>query len=116
MSGDPRYIVGELVEVGTPEGENQPRALIYCTEAEIRGVKQLPIMRRVAIVPLDLLNNSAVPPIVAECRRLRAACAAAREILRADPTWDAAVAIVAQIEQALEATQETPLPSDDSNP
>lgn len=59
MSSDPRYIVGELVEVGTPEGSDQPRALIHCTEQEIAAVRRLPMLQRVAVVPLEVLNGGA---------------------------------------------------------
>lgn len=72
MSGSPKYIVGELVELGTPEGSDQPRALIQCRESDIAAVKYAPMMRRVAIVPLEALHGSDAPPIVAECAELRA--------------------------------------------
>ena len=72
MSGTPKYLIGELVELGTPAGEDQPRALIHLSEADIAAVPTVPMFRRVAIVPLDLLNGSDVPPIVAECLRLQA--------------------------------------------
>ena len=71
MSGAPKYIIGELVQLGTPEGSDQPRALIHCIESDIAAVKYAPMQRRVAIVPLDDLNGSDVPPIVAENRLLR---------------------------------------------
>jgi hypothetical protein len=72
MSGAPKYIIGELVQLGTPEGSDQPRALIHCKEGDIAAVKYAPMLRRVAIVPLEELNGSDVPPIVAECVELRA--------------------------------------------
>lgn len=71
MSSDAKQIMGVLVALGTPEGSDQPRALVHCTEDEIRNVKHVPMMARVAIVPLEDLNGSAVPPIVEENRRLR---------------------------------------------
>lgn len=71
MSSDPRYIIGELVEVGTPEGSDQPRALIHCTQHDIAAVRRLPMLQRVAIVPLELLHGSDVPPVVEENRRLK---------------------------------------------
>jgi hypothetical protein len=74
VSGAPKYIIGELVELGTPAGSEQPRALIHCHEGDIAAVKYVPLLRRVAIVPLEELNGSDVPPIVAENRSLRAAC------------------------------------------
>lgn len=66
MSSAPRYLVGELVAVGTPDGEAQPRALVHCTEEMVRATQWLPMLRRVAIVPLEDLNGSDVPPIVQE--------------------------------------------------
>ena len=71
MSGASQQILGVLVELGTPAGSDQPRALVHCTEDEIRNVKHVPMLRRVAIVALDDLNGSAVPPVVAECQGLR---------------------------------------------
>lgn len=71
MSGAPKYIVGELVQLGTPEGSDQPRALIHCRESDVAAVKYAPLLRRVAIVPLDQSEGSDVPPIVLENRRLR---------------------------------------------
>lgn len=71
MSSDPRYIIGELVAVGTPEGSEQPRALVHCTQHDIASVRRLPMLQRVAIVPLELLHGSDAPPIVEENRRLR---------------------------------------------
>lgn len=81
MSGAPKYIIGELVELGTPAGEEQPRALIHCHESDIAAVKYAPILRRVAIVPLEELNGSDAPPIVAENRRLLEQVARCQEVI-----------------------------------
>lgn len=81
MSSTPKYLVGELVELGTPEGSEQPRALIHCTVADITAVKWVPMLRRVAIVPLEDLNGSTVPPIVLENQQLHAEVARLKQLL-----------------------------------
>jgi hypothetical protein len=81
MSSDPKYIIGDLVELGTPEGSDQPRVLIHCKEGDIAAVKYVPMLRRVAIVPLEELNGSDVPPIVAENRRLLEQVARCQDVI-----------------------------------
>jgi hypothetical protein len=81
VSSDPKYIIGDLVQLGTPEGSDQPRALIHCRESDIAAVKYAPILRRVAIVPLDNLNGSDVPPIMAENRRLLEQVARCQDVI-----------------------------------
>lgn len=102
MSREPKYLVGELVELGTPSEGAQPRAVVVCTEADIAAVKWVPMMRRVAIVPLDDLNGSDVPPVVAENQLLRAELAAFKaNNLDIIARHNAAVAEVARLEQLL---------------
>jgi hypothetical protein len=81
MSSSPKYIVGELVEIGTPLGSEQPQAVIHCEQSDISAVKWVPLLRRVAIVPLEDLHGSDVPPVVAENVRLKAEVARLAQLL-----------------------------------
>lgn len=78
MPSVPQYLVGELVAVGTPDGDTQPRALVHCSESSIKDVAYLPMMKRVALVPLDRIDGSDAPPVVRENERLRKALLLAR--------------------------------------
>ena len=89
MSASPRYVLGTLVQLGTPDGETQPRALVHCTEDEIRDVQCTPLLQRVAIVPLENLHGSTVPPIVRECVALRAALATIKDRVLTDEDFSA---------------------------
>ena len=41
---------GTLVALGTPTGTSQPRALIHCTEDQIRRAERVPILQAVTVV------------------------------------------------------------------
>lgn len=51
-------IRGELVSLGTPMGETQPRALVHCTREQIQSVQRLCVLAPVIVVAEAELMNT----------------------------------------------------------
>lgn len=109
MPSVPQYLVGELVSVGTPDGEQQPRALVHCSEQSIKDVAYLPMMKRVALVPLDRINGSDAPPIVLENERLHQALRLLRQWCLGGKGYHATVSI--QMAEWIDGGCAGPLPA-----